>query len=787
MATMLRRGDTALGRDKLSPMERLGIFAGLAAAPFVAYVIALLIHLYAAGGAWGPIRVPGNPYALTITVLAIAGAGWWFGIAAHHFADHRTLFIRRTLCWSARLMTWMFAATVAIGLYRWLLLAFILAGWTVAVTWGMARLDATRKEKERGDGEGKKLPWLEELSGWDGKVVDQERDHKGRLVRSVVRLKNTKGLTLDALQGLLKNVESYTGVMAGMSRVVGGERSNEAEATIMHRDPLDGFLPMRPLAHRGATIAEPVVFARYDDNCDVRCFLGGGRGFSASNYVFMGVSRSGKTVAENQLITDLGSRRGVVFLYLNQAKGKQDLRPVCPVVEVAIVAEDENDSLRQYATAFQHVKRMIMRRSQILGEYGIQEWSAKTCFDNPPQVKVNGDRVPMEPMPALVVHVGEADAILEDGRASDVAIFLASKGLSTGILTGWSLQRADANMMPTPLRYNLGTKWCFGTGDDVSAGMVLPESVIKAGADPEWGATRPGQHFFVGMGIETRDYTKRAKTEFIAPAVDEDDDFEDIKRAFADELLRRNKESAATTLSVLDRVTAEATRDQSGFVWWDLMAAATDRLRSQLGGDGPRKNTSQRQSQAPAATATTESQPATSQPMGEDMFGRNRNPEPRFVADEELTAIQEHGPDIRADVADVTEVEGVDLYPDDDPEMRRVDLDAPMESLSPGDDTSWEDDRPDAPDRATAILMFHEGMRTMAVDPALRADPADADARLLQIGDIVDRWTFKSRPWFYAIVKDTVAEGGGPGYTLVQREEYGLRPQVFSLKLKHAA
>lgn len=82
---------------------------------------------------------------------------------------------------------------------------------------------------------------------------------------------------------------------------------------------------------------------------------------------------------------------------------------------------------------------------------------------------------------------------------------------------------------------------------------------------------------------------------------------------------------------------------------------------------------------------------------------------------------------------------------DIEPETAAIDPSQPIPP-PPGDD-GLEWGREPAPDRESALEAFERALNEVAADESLR-DPAADDAVVFQVGTLVDRYKFRSRPWF---------------------------------------
>jgi hypothetical protein len=687
-------------------------FIGLFLSPLIGLFAAWLIHLWAAG--WhihkGPLNWDVNTPRGMPTVIAICMAliTVWVARKAGQFAEHRHENVRNALVVSVYIVGLMFSVGVGVGpSYVWTGLFFI-ATWVVAVLWSIARLDVTRNDKRSDEGRGDSFLEKVGLKDWRHRKVTPVADDKGRPLATEIEFEHAPGDTVDQLADAVPAFESVSGSVAGLSYANGGGRADQSKITVMHRDPLDEWIEIPPLPHEGGSITEPLLVGKYANGEWVWAYLAGdpdGK-FSPTSYLHMGMNRTGKTQsAESVSLTDAISRRDVVILYLNKAKGVQDARCIIPGIEAAVIA-DEESATGLYREAIIQIKRIMGYRQRQLGLFGIHEWNAEQCWNNPPwRTTDEGERVQMERMPFLICHFAEADAILQEAPGD--ATYIVSKGLSLGICNGFSLQRADATKMPTGLRFNLGTAWCFGCGDSDSASMALSDWVVKAGAHPEkWGQRKPGYFYFEGLGIQEELFVVPARGFGVGPD----------GTKLRDELLKRNLRNAPR-MAKLDRGSAAATGVPGEPSWWDATAKSTDELRSQLLKGSPAN-------QAPPAK--------------------------RVAVDEE----EELRNEVEREICETTEIDGFELFPQDpDSGERATFADAFREPvrLDPADDISWEDPKPELGprDRAKALQEFARTVDTLMERKDL-ADPADPSGNtvIVTAGMIADEFRYRSRPFF---------------------------------------
>lgn len=706
---------------------QLARFIGLFFSPGLGLFAAWLIHLWAAGLHIhkGPINWDVNtPRGMpTVVAIVMALGTVWMASKAGHFAEHRTNHVRNALVTSVYIVGLMFAIGVGVGpSYVWTGLFFI-ATWAVAVLWSIARLDVARNDK-RGDEKTEGPKWLEAIKDWRDRKVSRQADEHGEPLSTTVEFQHAPGGTKEELDELVPSFESASGSPAGLSYTTPDDRADRSSITIMHKDPLADGVALPPLPHVGGSIMQPMLVGKYANGGWVWAHLAGDptgeNRWSPTSYMHMGMNRTGKTQsAESVTLTDVISRRDVAILYLNKAKGVQDIRCVIPGIEAAVIADGDEASVGLYREAIKQIKRIMNYRQRQLGLFGIHEWNAAQCWDSPPW-RTNpdtGKREQMERMPFLICHFAEADAILMDAPTD--ATYIVSKGLSLGISTGWSLQRADATKMPTGLRYNLGTAWCFGCGDSDSATMALSDWVVKAGAHPErWGQRKPGYFYFEGLGIDEKNFVVPArgfgKTE--------------DGRKLREVLLERNLQNAPR-MAKLDRGSAMATGDPTKPnepSWWDATAKATDELRERL--------LRMTESDLPQDDPQTETANLTATAVTDD--------------DEEEAQVRR---EVRDELRETAEVEGVELYPQDEDGTRGKfgDSAKPLPTFDPRDELSWDDPLPAPRDRRAALVEFARTLDELFEIPELR-DPSDPTGNtvIVTAGQIRERYKYRSRPFY---------------------------------------
>ena len=752
-------------------------FAGLFLTPFAGLVASWLIHIYTAGVDFGEIHTPGSTLGTWIVSALIILVAVGLSQLAWLFAEHRKPALRWSLRGSVFLVGALFGVSVLTGPDYIASFTFILAGETVAVIWSMARLNVTRVDPKEGDGTDEKETFfsrigVSKLTKMSGKVVHDEET--GEPVRIDVDVHHAPGETADVFgEGNLGKMESAAKAPPGMASVVQHpDRADKSSFSIPLVDPFKRNIAVGPLSNPGKSIAEWTTVGDYAAKGAARFALAGGiHTPSPVSYLLIGMTRAGKTGTETQMLTEFGSRYDWACLYLNQAKGLQDVRPLLPIIEAAVITDADGDSvnLAPFRVAVENVKKIMRYRQAVLAEFGVSAWMPR-CGHPDPAVRPsrpNGTiRKVMPQLPFLTMHVGEADSLLSDNKLGDNTIFIASKALSLGLNVGTSLQKPDFRSMPTNVRSQIGLKFIHGLAESDDEEYLLDKGMREKGATPgKWGQKRPGQHLMIGAGTEHEEWeTLPIKTRFLIGS-DRDASgrkytFDELNERYMAEMLRRNFESAKTQAK-LDQGSADATEG-----WWEEQVAKTDALRNRMLFATATEEVATATVRLATATATpsvatSQPQPATATvPPG----FRGKPVATATVADDDDEPTAEEMQEMHEEVADITEVEGIELY--GDPAIAAIDLTRPAGTApvfeNPEDDPLYdpeEEAKPAPKTRGEAL----EAM-ALAFDELLRdetlIDPANPNGGTVVIspGLFYDRYGFRSRPWVQGEFSD-LAQG----------------------------
>lgn len=753
-------------------------FVGLFLSPVIGLSGAWLIHVWAAGVHvhWGRINWDvDTPRGMpTVVAIGLSLLALWIATKSRQFAEHRAEALRQSLFISVMVLGLMFAIGVGVGpSYLWSGLFFIVA-WAVAVIWSIARLDVTRNDKQA---EGTREEGFWDKLGLDPRTKIRAKlvhdDVTGEAIRVDGEVVHAPGETAEVFrEGGLSSMESAAAGPPGMASVSSNpDRADRSSFSVPLSDPFKRPAYVGPLSAPRKSVGEWFTVADYANGQVARFTIGNGVNTpTPTSYGLAGMTRTGKTGTETQLLTEAGSRSDWVCLYLNQAKGLQDAAPILPILEAMMIADDEAQAQGDARVATKQVRKIIAYRQKDLAAHSVSAWSPRCCDPNPDKrptrLGADGKRHVMPAIPMLTVHMGEADSLLSDGRIADDVVFIGSKGLSLGVNVGISLQKPDYRSLPTNLRSQIGLWLIHGLAEAGDEEFLIETSMRKSGVNPgSWGQRKPGQHYMIGSNIEDeRNFTVAAKTRFIVGSTKNEHgqpfSFDELNDRYMAEMLRRNIESAKYQAR-LDRGSADATEG-----WWDQQAAAaTARRTATQPATGPRND--------PATTPQAYVPP-----------GLRGKPNPQTAEDAPTT---EEVNEMHDEAANVTEVEGVELYPGG--EGADVDLteDRPaMPDIAPEDDPLFDPEdegKPAARDRGAAIEALAGAYEELLADESLR-DPRDPEAVIVGPGMVADRYPFRERPWFSAEMS-AHAEGQGPlanRYVLSLAEDLGIRRGKYRLR-----
>lgn len=671
---MASRTSTSSGRDTSSRTikARSMPFVGLLLLPPAGLVAGLVIH-----------------YAIHDSVIAVGLTALGFGVISSVVALLAYGLGRKrdpVVCWHVVLTVMLTglaeAVTVVVGLQRWWTTTFVIGGELLAASWMLHRIDALRRDSKQAEEHEDPLTKKLGLENTRFGRPRHHRDEQGEVTRIEVPVRHGPGETVEVVQQAVPGIESLARAPRGRSRAVPGEHAGQSQLVIITKDVLKGLVEYPGPSSPGGCITEPLVAAVAEDQQPAPVYVAGGPvAINPASRGRMGMTRTGKTMNAQVEALEAVSRRNVAMMWFDSVKGAQTVRPLRRGLDVIVASDDA----KAFRAGMRALKNLIMWRANRLGECGYAAWKPECATD------------PRLMMPYLIVHFEEADVLCDE--APDEMVFLASKGLSVGVGSSFSLQRADATSMPTGLRFNIGNWSCFGTGDEYSAGFALSDATIAAGAHPEnWKQSRPGYHYTEGIGIPEERW----------PVV--------LKSMFAtDAAMEAHCEVWGPRMMPLDAGSAQSLGE-----WYPQAKAATEALVA--GWDrGPKAGPVVHD----GASTSTNTLPTP----GPDAEGEAAVGEAMAVIREEIAEM----------VADGTIPAQLDA------EAEAIDPSRPVPPPPP-DDLNWAD-KEAAPTREVALAAFERALREVAADEGLR-DPDDDSVVLFQVGTLVDRYKFRSRPWF---------------------------------------
>lgn len=437
--------------------------------PWLAWImvpwLAILARLF--------IWATGTPGAVIAPLACVLGTGWLIRTAWRSYGERSDRDRRYATAAVGLSLTWVSVTTVT-GLIQpysarwmpWVPNPWVWGGWAFLGVVGGLTLAIKRagSKPDAGDSD------LAEALGLAKVMV-------GRAVvdgaRIEIPLTARAGATDKHIQAAREAVEAYVGTPSGASRIVSTGRAGRMTMVLVTRDVLGQSIPWSGLERPGGSIVDGVVLAAREDDHPSRLYLTG-PSTTDTHVGVMGITRSGKTLTFQIHAAELMSRRDVCVIWVDPIKCAQTMDPIVGGLTLAA------DTPQKVKLLLRGLRSMTLDRARRMGACGYRVWTPAVFED----ARLR--------FPAVVVQLEEADQYIDD----DNYLYLISKGLSLGIYVITSLQRADATSMPTTGRYNIGTWFCFGTGDGYSARFALSDSTIDAGADPEAiGITQPGRHF----------------------------------------------------------------------------------------------------------------------------------------------------------------------------------------------------------------------------------------------------------------------------------------------------
>jgi hypothetical protein len=497
---------TSRSTEHVEPATRRG---GRGAANFIGHWQVWIVALplvgtgcFLIGGGWR-VHVTGTSLVIPIGLFSDAARAeiiWLtatastglalFVIGAGLFARKRLPFVVAHLALSTWFAGILISVTTTVGWPLWWAIAHGAISGAFAVSWNYYRSDALRgdpREKSEDQGE------LGQLFGIPRTKIGQPRIDEYAVRASI---KPGMGETLDDVEKAVPKIEEAADyAIPGRTRVERDPDTGKAELVIQHTDPLRTWPRWTGPSKPGGSFADGAVCGVYEDGQPERYWQAGGLCADGAprqpgHLGRMGMTRSGKSGCAAVAWTDMVfTSRDALMVYVDCAKPEQSM------------AGQIMDDLTLYADTpaksralFKALMRLAKDRAARMGRAGFRDWT-------PDVYRRLG-------IPALLVVVDEADKVIGTKLFTD----LATTVLSAGIYLDVILPRADGESMPTTVRFSISMWQCFGTGDDYSHTMVIPDSIATAHPDL-WGNTKPGYHYLVkAPGVDERRWSLVARS-----------------------------------------------------------------------------------------------------------------------------------------------------------------------------------------------------------------------------------------------------------------------------------
>jgi hypothetical protein len=371
--------------------------------------------------------------------------------------------------------------------WAWL---WVLAGCAFAASWLTPRFETVRGDG-KDDHDAKTKSGLDEMLGVPGAHARMRAKTK---FREVWRVWLKDGQDFEDMQKAARAIASRRKLEPGSVRVMvakvrGRKRADVADVVMALNDPLKGRIDWPGCSAFGESIALPLRTGMYEDGTLVKFLLPGREDTSnplsaAAVGATIGKQGSGKTQGGNVELVEVISRNDVDVWYIDTAKAQQNSAILGACTYVASTAAQARALLAA-------LNRLIPVRAALLGAHGYKQWQ-QGC----------GLRF-------LYVRIEEAARVIPD---SDDFVTLTQAVRSVGIFLDTSQQRAATTTFDSDARFNVGRVKCYGMGDDLSAGMLLPEDVLDSGVAPQlWGNDFPGRHLITAPSIPREKWSMPAK------------------------------------------------------------------------------------------------------------------------------------------------------------------------------------------------------------------------------------------------------------------------------------
>jgi len=425
-----------------------------------------------------------NAYMWVPAFIMVGAVG--LAALAYNYAGPRRRILRIHHAVSMLYIVGSLAVHVAVGPAAWAWLWF-LCGMAWGVSWLIPRFDTVRGH---GDDTHDQSSGIDDMLGMTGARAKPVSIGQ---IRERWKVKLANGDDAEVVQKAARRIASLRGLAPGSVRAVQDRRNAaQADVTILRHDVLADPIPWPGPSRFGGSIADPIRKGLYEDGEFNEFALFGYAGKAAPAIgVTVGMPGAGKTNGAKIAAAEVMTRRDAIYWHGDPIKGAQSWGPLQRRTDWYV--SSKAGCLAMLAA----IDRLVPVRAALLGARSLEEWQ-QGCG-----------------IPALVVNIEEASRVIGD---SAQFVALSQSIRSVGIFLMTSQQRASATTYDTDARHNLGLAIVYGTGDAVSAGMVLDESVLDAGVRPDmWRNDWPGRCVVTAPSIarerwtiEARDYSPSA-------------------------------------------------------------------------------------------------------------------------------------------------------------------------------------------------------------------------------------------------------------------------------------
>lgn len=403
--------------------------------------------------------------------FVLAGCFGGLAFAVHEHAEPRQKWVRRQGSWSIGWAGGFLGWVVAFGPGKWWFGLELTTGLALTVWWAFAKT-----EPWRGNGSDAHAAaddaFKEELGlpkSTKSKRVDEGDNH------SVTRLDHPD-MTPEDVVRKIPNIAAKLGTTAQLVRWVPGQHDGQSFLKFLRADLLKNPLPWNGPEDPGGTVATGVCLGTYEHGVPMRITVVGDPDAAqpkpaVPTILVVGQTRAGKTQLALITLADLASRRDVVFMGADIAKGDQWIPLVRPLLQVCPT------TLEGVRALLAGLGRMRDYRVGALTSIGLREWTPK-AWD-------------LLGMPEVYAFFEEA-AQFADELDDELTRNAETLG-SVGIHVAFSLQRASHSIMPTDMRAQIPAAAVFGVREEADADMAS-EAVNTAGGTPwKWQNKHPGK------------------------------------------------------------------------------------------------------------------------------------------------------------------------------------------------------------------------------------------------------------------------------------------------------